>query len=376
LRHAPRDLKSGLLLLAVGAAGGWFAVWVGIPAGVIVGALLTSAIYRLLSGASGPWRERYGRLGRVLLGTVIGAAFGSDVIAPLKTALLPMLVVIAAIIGVGLALGWALGRFTPLDTATGLIGSVPGGLPAMAAIADDSNADATVVTAIHFARLITILLLIPALVPLLATGADPGVTVGGVTDAVGFGRTAATLGLGLAGAFLALRLHVPTGDLIGPIVVIGTVNVFWAGPGPLAEGFRTAAMLFIGMAVGTQVSRESLRLLRHAALPAAAVIATLVSAGLALGWGLSQVTSLDLVSALLTAVPGGASTMPAVAHDLGGDMRLVAALHLTRQLIIFILVPSVLSFLLRRRSEKRYDAELPSAQGTILSHGSEQGSQR
>jgi membrane AbrB-like protein len=180
-----------------------------------------------------------------------------------------------------------------------------------------------------------------------------------LVDHAGITRTLATLALGFAAGALAVRAGVPTGDLIGPIVAIGAINVLWAGPAPLAEGFRTAAMVLIGTAVGTQVSRESLRLLRSVAVPAATVILTLISVGLALGWALSRVTSLDLVSALLTAVPGGASTMPAVAQDLGGDMRLVAALHLTRQLVIFILVPSVLGFLLRRRNRERYPAPAP-----------------
>lgn len=355
-RLTATGLDRGLVLLGVGAAGGWAAVQIGMPAGVVIGALLASGLYRLAGAEPGPWRERYGRLGRLLFGTVIGAAIGSDVLAPLKTALLPMTVLIAVIIGVGLFLGWALGRFSPLDTATGLISAVPGGLPAMAAIADESDADATMVTAIHFSRLITILLVVPALIPLLATASDGGAAVVLLVEPVGVWRTAATLALGLAGGLVAMRLKVPTGDLIGPIVAVGAINLIWAGPGPLADGFRTAAMILIGTAVGTQMSRKSLGQLRHVALPAAAVIVVLIGVGLTLGWGLSRVTSLDLASALLTGVPGGAATMPAVAQELGGDMRLVAALHLMRQLVVFIVVPSVLSYLLRARRMERASA--------------------
>jgi hypothetical protein len=346
------DLGQGLGLLAAGSGGAWLAQRIGIPAGVIVGALLASGLYRLAGGDPGPWRGRYGRVGRLLLGTVIGAAFGPDVLAPLKTALLPMIAVTAAIVGVGLGLGWALARFTPLDTATALISGVPGGLPAMAAIAEETTADATVVTAIHFARLTTILVLVPALIPLLATGDAGNAAAPPFSEAAGFWPTVVTLTIGLLGGLAALRLRVPTGDLIGPILTVGGVQMLGAGLGTLAEGLRQVAMLLIGTAVGAQMSRESLRLLRQVALPAAALIVTLISVGLGLGWGLSQVTSLDLASALLSSVPGGASTMPAVAHDLGGDMRLVAALHLVRQLVIFILLPALLGQLLRGKQRR------------------------
>lgn len=356
MRLLPAEMRQGLALLAVGGAGAWSAQRIGIPAGVIVGSLLVSGLYRLAGGDPGPWRARYGQVGRLLLGAVVGAAFGPDVLAPLRTALLPMCAVIVVMIGVGLGLGLALARFTPLDASTALISAVPGGLPAMVAIADASDAEATVVTAIHFSRLTTVLVVLPALISLLA-GASTGHAAASLLAApVGFERTAVTVAVGLAGGLLALRARIPTGDLIGSILAVAGVNLLWLGPGPLAAGYRTAAMLLIGIAVGTQVSRESLRLLRRVALPACALIVVLMSTALVLGWGLAQVTSLDLVSALLSSVPGGASTMPLVAHDLGGDMRLVAALHLMRQLVIFVLLPPLLGFLFRSNRRRRVSA--------------------
>lgn len=352
-------LRRGAVLLALGAAGAWVAVRIGIPAGAIVGALLASGVYRLANGDPGPWQARFGRIGRLLFGTVIGAAFGPEVITPLKSALLPMMLLIFVIVGVGLLLGWALGRFRSIDTATALISAVPGGLPAMVAIADESDADATVVAAIHFSRLTVILIVVPALIPLLTAGSEQALVVGPMADAVGLVGTAATLVAGALGGWLAARFKVPTADLMGPIIVVGGLNLLGAGLGPLATGFRTAAMMLIGVSVGTQLSRESLSLLRKEAFPAAAVIATLISVGLLLGWAMSLVTSLDIASALLSGVPGGASTMPAIAHDLGGDMRLVAALHLARQLVVFLVVPSVLGYLLRKKADALADSRGP-----------------
>jgi membrane AbrB-like protein len=366
LRQQLAELSQGLALLTVGAIGGLAAQGIGIPAGMIVGALLTGGIYRLAGGDPGPWRGRCGRVGRLLLGTVVGAAFGPDVIAPLKAALLPMTVLITVIVSAGLALGWALGRFTRLDATTALISAVPGGLPAMAAMAEDIDADATVVAAIHFSRLVTILVVVPALVPLLAASSTDATVVVPLDGPVGLWLTVATLTTGLIGGLLALRGGVLSGDLIGPILTVGGANLLGAGLGPLAGGFRQAAMLLIGMAVGTQVSHDSLRRLRQVALPAAAVIVAIITLGLLLGWGLSQVTPLDLTTALLSSVPGGASTMPAVAHDLGGDMRLVAALHLTRQLVVFILLPSVLGHLLRNKYRRKVIPPTPAGDGCDL----------
>jgi len=350
------DLNQGLALLAVGAAGALMAQEIGIPAGMIVGALLSSGLYRLAGGEPGLWRGRYGLVGQLLLGTCIGATFapgqgdlGPDVLAPLKAALLPMVALIAVIVGVGLGLGWALGHFTALDASTALISSTPGGLPAMAAIAEETEADATVVAAVHFARLTTVLVTTPLLVPLLTTapaGEVAAAPLAGI-EAVGPWGTVVTLACGLVGGGLALWGGMPSGGLIGSLLAAGGANLLGAGLGPLDGAFRSAAMLLIGTAVGAQMSRESLQLLRQVALPVTVFIVVIVSVGLLLGWCLSQVTPLDLPTALLSSVPGGASTMTAVAHDLGGDTRLVAALHLMRQLVVFILVPAALSRQLR-----------------------------
>lgn len=356
----PAGMGYGLGLLAVGMVGalvGWAA---GIPAGIMIGALLISGLVRLAGGERlahdqlDPWRKRYGWLGRLLLGTVIGAAFGPDLLTPLKAALLPMVCLIVAIIGVGLILGWALNRLTALNWATAIISAVPGGLPAMTAMAEDLDADATVVAAIHFSRLTTILVIVPLLLQVFVgsqTETTAAVTLG---EPAALDATLAALGLGILAGLLALKAHIATGDLVAPILVVGGINLLGGSLGPLPEGFRQVAMLFIGISVGFQMSRDSLGRLRQVILPAAAVIITLISAGLLLGWGLSQVTPLDLTSALLSGVPGGANTIPLIAHDLGGDMRLVAALHLLRQLVMIILVPLVLSFLFRGGRRGRF----------------------
>ncbi|MFC2015972.1 AbrB family transcriptional regulator, partial [Chloroflexota bacterium] len=324
-----------------------------IPAGIMVGALVATGAYQLVVGASGPWQRWYGRAGRLLLGTTIGAAFGTDVIAPLKAALLPMAGLIAAIICVGLILGWILHLITGLDPATAMISTLPGGVPAMCALAEDVGADATIVAAVHFARLTTILLVVPALIASVTGGTARAEIVTLPGDPVGLGLALATLALGLLGGFLALKVRIPTADLVGPMVVVGGFSLLGVRLGPMPAGFQETAVLLIGISVGAQTSRDSLRKLWQVALPAAAMVTVLIAAGLLLGWGLLLVTPLDTVTALLSGVPGGASMMPIIAQDLGGDIRLVAALHLSRQLVMLAVLPAVISYLVHDRWKRR-----------------------
>jgi uncharacterized membrane protein AbrB (regulator of aidB expression) len=55
--------------------------------------------------------------------------------------------------------------------------------------------------------------------------------------------------------------------------------------------------------------------------------------------------------------------MPALAYDLGGDPRLVAALHLTRQLVVMILLPWMMGFLLRGKRRGRIASQRRASKG-------------
>jgi membrane AbrB-like protein len=348
----PGQIVEGSVLLAIGALGALLADRIGMPGGAVVGALLAVGIFYIVRGETGPWQRRFGRVGRLLLGTVVGAAFTADVLAPLKIAVLPMIAVVVTLTGVGLAMGWLLYRSGKVNFATAMVGAVPGGLPAMVGIAADMHADSAVVAAIHVSRLTSILLIVPGVLALLVAGSHGAVASAPAAVAaqtIPFWHTMLTLAIGLAAGLLAVRLRVPSGDLIGPILVVGTANVLGAGLGPLADGLLQFALIVIGAGVGTQLSKESLKRLKPVALPAAMVIAMLILTGLLLGWGLSLITPIDLATALVSCAPGGASTLTGIATDLGADMRLVAALQLVRQLVVLLLVPLLVERVLRSK---------------------------
>jgi membrane AbrB-like protein len=348
LRRWRDEAFQGFVLLAIGTLGATVARGVGLPGGAVVGALLAVGAVQVAWPRTGirtnPSQKRLGRIGRLALGTVVGAAFSAQVLAPLKAAVLPMVIVVTILAGVGFFNAWILFRFGRATPETAILGGVPGGLPAMAGLSSAMRADSTVVAAIHVARLTSIVLIVPNVVRLLLPASPAGLapeTITGAVEAVSFWHSVLTLVVGMLAGLLVARLGFPSGELVGPILVVGTANVLGAGLGPLSDNVRQVAMILLGTAVGSEISKESLRGLRAVALPAAASVAMLVGTGLLLGWGLHLVAPIDLATAMMGCSPGGASTMAAVAGDLGADMRIVAALQLVRQLVVLLLVPVV-----------------------------------
>ena len=64
----------------------------------------------------------------------------------------------------------------------------------------------------------------------------------------------------------------------------------------------------------------------------------------------SQADPIDLNTALLSSVPGGAASLTAIADELGADMRIVGSLHLYRLILLAVLTPP-LFFLFNRKKK-------------------------
>ncbi len=162
-------------------------------------------------------------------------------------------------------------------------------------------------------------------------------------------RVVLLLVTGMAGGALAKRVKMPGGSLLGAMLATGAVSLAASDSQPLPEMFRSAALLLLGIYIGSSMQRDRLMRMRHV-LPAALIaILVFIAVGTGLGWVLHRhfAPDISLVTALLGTMPGGASGLTAVAYDLGAEPRLVASLHMVRLMIVFGLLPLVLRRLAR-----------------------------
>nr|MBC7244812.1 AbrB family transcriptional regulator [Chloroflexota bacterium] len=157
-------MKNAFYFLAIGLAGALAADWLGIPAGLLIGAMLAIAIVKLAGFDLGKVPFIYDEGGKILLGTVIGATFNRRVLLQLGTLLPSAIAATLAMIAIGLVLGWLLARTTQLDTATGLFSLTPGGIAEMVAVAQEIGAGATIVATLQFLRLSSVVILAPVII--------------------------------------------------------------------------------------------------------------------------------------------------------------------------------------------------------------------
>jgi len=342
--------RTGLLrvltTLALGALGAYLGPLIHLPGGSLVGALCATAISSLLKM---PMEQPPGLLrsgAQSILGLSLGISVTADTIRAVSEAALPVVLMVLMLLGMALITAFVVHRVTHLPLPTALCGASPGGLAAMICLSEDLGGAAPVVASMHVVRLVSVLLVVPALV--VGVFGDPSsaahvVPAAIVEASVAQGSMALRLGVllisGLAVGYLATRMNLPAGEMISCMVLAALIGPTILHLGVLPQSWRFAAQLVIGAGVGATVTRKALRDFRPYAWAGMLTTLFLLVLGLLLGWLLSLVTSLDLVTCIMGSAPGGADTMFILASELGADAQLVAAMHIARMVMLLLLLP-------------------------------------
>ncbi|WP_052363661.1 AbrB family transcriptional regulator [Geomicrobium sp. JCM 19037] len=132
----------------------------GVPAGWLLGALLTGIFYGLFI-------ETYNfkgwpfALALALVGANIGIIMEAELFVHLHQYFFPLLVTLMITLFGGLGFGLLLNKWTGLDRTTAFFCTVPGGASEVIALSAHYGADERVVAAFHTARITMFVLLIP-----------------------------------------------------------------------------------------------------------------------------------------------------------------------------------------------------------------------
>lgn len=357
-RRAGLSAGVGLALL-VSAGGALLARHYGLPGGALIGALLAAAAARLLGAPLEEPPEWLRTTGRIVLGLTIGATVTPGTLQSVARAMLPVTILLLVMVVLGLLTAVAIHRFTRMPLPTALCSTTPGAIAPMIALAGDLGGDAAVAASMQLVRLLGILAFVPAFVRGIVASAPaaPAPLAATAAPASDASLSLAILFLlGLLAGVVAVRRQVPGGDLLAGLAVAALANPIWLHLPGAPEWWSIFAQWVLGAAVGASITRAALRTFRPYALAGTLMTVSLIGSGLALGWALSHVTALDLATCITGSAPGGADTMIVLAADLGADVHLVTAMHVSRQIILMLLLPVLARLATGRRREVAAEA--------------------
>jgi uncharacterized protein len=143
--------------MGAGITGGLLGWWSDLPAGPLLGSLLAVAAVNVLADGRPSVPPSVRVPGRILVGATIGSLATPALLHTLSASIGWAIALTVAVVGCSLLVGLWFARATGVDRRTALLGSCPGGMAEMVALAEESAARVELVIGMHLVRKIVLL---------------------------------------------------------------------------------------------------------------------------------------------------------------------------------------------------------------------------
>ncbi|MCU9849026.1 AbrB family transcriptional regulator [Defluviimonas sp. WL0024] len=323
------------LTYALGLAGGFGAQALHLPLPMLLGSLLAvgaAAVGGLKPFGHLPQAPQKIRMVFVpVIGIAIGGAARPEILAEAPRwvpSLLALCLFIPLVHFLGFRLLTATGR---VDRRTAFYGTAPGGLVETVQMGEEAGADVQMLAMLQFLRLILTIVLVPVAFSWMeghAVGSAAGAAVAG--SALGVRDVAVLAVAAVAGALIGLKLRLPAGHVLGPILLSAAAHMAGWTEGVPPGWLLAAAQVVVGTSLGVRFAGmpkgRILAALRLALMNAVITIGTAVGFALAL----APLTGEPVRAVFLAFAPGGLIEMGLIALSLKMSILYVTAHHLVR----------------------------------------------
>ncbi len=340
-------LTTGLIAIP----GGFIFELLHIPLPWMLGPLTITLLYNAAGGGRARWLIQLRNAGLIVIGYSMGRTVTGETAEQILVNLPAMAAVTLLTVLFCAATGYVTHRRTGISLASGILGSMPGGLAQMVLLGEEiADADITVVTFMQMSRVLTVVFIVPFVATYGMAHLPGGPLVLPAGGTVAYSLTAVMPALVIAplGAWLAFRLKIPIPFLLGPIFATAAAVLAGSPAPPVPRLLMHTAQLFFGIYMGIIITLESLRQLGRVFPYAIGGAVALVAFTYLLGFGLTLITPAGLLTAFLSTAPGGVTEMGIVALSLNADVAFVLAYHLFRLFSILLVVPPFLRWRFRR----------------------------
>lgn len=326
-----------------------------LPLPWMLGPMTTVLIARFIFKLSICWPNLPRNLGLAILGAMIGSSFSPETSGHIILHLPWMIFSTLMLFVYSLAAGHLISMRTGMDLKTCLLGNMPGGFAQMIVLSSETKgADITAVTLMQTVRLLSVIFIVPMLVVHGWVGSDvqtlfTDIGASSVTETrdVGFLRWILFIAVSIAGAEFSKRKHLPTPYMVGPLLGVAILVLAGLQPPHLPDLVVIGAQICVGIFIGTSIQTEKSANWRII-LPYALLSSIgLVACSLGIGYVLTLCQPIDLVTAFLSAAPGGIAEMGVTATVVHANLSLVASYQIFRLLFILFIVPVLLKYWIR-----------------------------
>lgn len=344
-----------LLTVLVAAAGSYLFYKLKIPAGALIGAIIFTAVFNILTDF-GSFPGIMKTVMQAIAGAFIGQRITRRDIGELRQTLVGGAIMFAFMIGYTLAVGFFIHGVTELDLATALVCSMPAGLSDTAIISADLGANATQTTVVHTIRTLYAILLLPQIAfcvcQKLSPEADSAQEELSASARIGYKppevrtvrNSLITFFLAELFGLLGKFSGIPAGAMTFAIFAVAAFNIR-TSRAYLPKRVKLVAQCIMGTIVGLGVTMEDVRNMPALIKPILIVLICTFLCNYICGFLMHKICRLDISTSLFGSIPAGVSDMALIATDLGGDAPKVAVLQLVRYIGLFSVMPSLIKLI-------------------------------
>lgn len=343
------------LLLAV--AGGCLFYALSIPLPWMLGPLTAVLLYRNIGKHPIYWPVNIRNAGMIVLGSLMGSSFTLATARQIMVQLPLMLLATGLVIAFSLLTASITARRAGVGQASSMLGSIPGGLTQMVLLSEEiKESDLAVVTFMQTIRLLCVIFIVPFIAMHSVVGGSPALVATLPASAA-----SATTPLHLillyvagsaAGAWAANRYHFPTPCLVGPLLFTATLVLSGISAPVFPKWLILTSQLTVGTFMGSTIELAGLSNWKVLLPYAVAGGVGVVLCSFVIGYFLTLIYPVDLITAFLGTAPGGITEMGITATAVHADLSIVSAYQLSRLLVILFIVPYILRWLLNDKKAK------------------------
>lgn len=334
-----------IITLAVCTAMGFLMKRLKVPGGMLVGALVGATLLQAFTTwGYMPYLGRFAA--QVAAGAYIGALFDRKQLKSVRQVWKPYILVLAFFIAANLLAGFLIWKTGACDLMTALLCCVPGGMSDTPLIAADLGADVGTVAILQFVRMVTGVVIMPAVISFLvpeqsAKAPVPKPEKENLPKKTVYLLTAVTLVVATVGGWLGKVSGIPAGILVGSMVAVIAQNL-GTGHAHLPMPIKRAAQVLSGAYIGCTMSRERILGLGELIVPALIILAIYIPMSLICGRLIAKIFHRDLKESMLCATPGGASDMALIAADLGVESTDLLVTQVLRMVTVILIFPQLI----------------------------------
>jgi uncharacterized protein len=336
---AKTEWLHGAETLAIGAVGGLVLTWLGFPAGLVTGSLLGVATAALL-GRPVHVPVPLAWTISVLVGISLGAVVTPDTLKGLVAFPLSVLVLAVSTLAMITATSSYLRFVHGWDARSALLGASPGALAQVMTLSAEYRADLRAIAIVQTMRVMALTLGIPSGLSYIGLSAQGGLMARfAAAGPLSLPELAILIVSSTALALVVFKLRLPGGLMFGAMMASAILHGGGFIHAILPWWVAYAAVIGIGAITGSRFANtDPMTLLRFlgAALGSFAVAMTIAALSVLL---LTTMMSVRIGDAVVAFAPGAQDTMMVLALALHLDPVYVGALHLSRFLLVSMLVP-------------------------------------